>query len=62
MNPKNKKIDAWIIENTNKYLCGCGCGKFIIIHRRYYNLGIPLYGSGHQLAAAARKKRMHLNL
>ena len=61
MNPKNKKIDAWIAENRNKYLCDCGCGKFIIIYRRYYNLGIPIYCEGHRVAAA-RKKRMHLNL
>lgn len=47
MNHTNKKIDMWILENTNKHLCGCGCAKFIKIERRHYNVGIPKYVYGH---------------
>ncbi len=47
MNHPNRKIDKWILNNINRHLCGCNCGEFIKIERRYYNIGIPKYISGH---------------
>lgn len=47
MKTPNKKIDQWILDNTNKHLCSCGCQQFIKLKRRYYNSGIPKYIHGH---------------
>lgn len=43
----NHEIDKFIKENTNKYICKCGCGKYIKIIRQHYHVGIPKYIRGH---------------
>lgn len=50
--PKYKpEIDVWVDENTNKHLCKCGCGEYIIIRKDHYNIGIPKYIAGHYIKA-----------
>ena len=44
---RDKEIDQFVIDNQGKYFCECGCGEGIIIKRRYYNVGIPKFISGH---------------
>ena len=48
-NRKNKEkiINQFIKENTNKHICQCGCKKFIKIKRHHYNSKIPKYIHGH---------------
>lgn len=43
----NSDIDAWIIENKNKHICQCGCGRIIPILRCHYNRGIPKFIENH---------------
>lgn len=43
----NPEIDKFVIEHSGKHFCKCGCGKVIIIEKRYYNTGIPDYIWGH---------------
>ena len=46
--PRHKpEIDKWIDEHTNKHLCKCGCGEFIMMERRFYFNGIPEYIHNH---------------
>ena len=47
ISPINDIINIWIEENTNKYLCDCGCGKYIVIKKNHYYVGIPKYIHGH---------------
>jgi CDGSH-type Zn-finger protein len=53
---RNKEIDIWIEENTNKHLCTCGCNKYITIKRHHYSVGIPKYVTGHN----AKKKEIDI--
>jgi len=41
------KIDKFIEEHTNKHLCACGCGSYIVIKRHHYSDGIPKFIQGH---------------
>lgn len=40
-------VDRFVMDNTNKYLCACGCGSYIVIKRQHYREGIPKYIQGH---------------
>lgn len=44
------EIDVWMKEHEGKHSCKCGCGKLIIIERRYYHTGVPEYIQGHRLS------------
>jgi len=43
----NPKIDQFIAGNTNKHLCACGCGEYIVIKRNHYHEGIPRFIKNH---------------
>ena len=43
----NPEVDKFIEENTNKHLCGCGCGEYIKIVRDHYSMGIPKFIKNH---------------
>lgn len=43
----SKKALTWIEENTDKHICGCGCGKYIVVTESHYYYGIPKYIHGH---------------
>lgn len=44
---RNPEINQFVKENTNKHLCECGCGGYIVILRDHYWSGIPKYIHGH---------------
>ena len=51
---KRKLVDNWIIANTNKHLCGCGCNQFIIITKSHYYNGLAKYIRGHYFIGKKR--------
>lgn len=50
-----KGMDKWIVLNTNKHLCRCGCGEFIIIKRHHFSQGIPKFIVGHHSKTSKMK-------
>lgn len=46
---KTQEIDKFVEENTNKHLCKCGCGGYIVIQREHSRYGIPDYIHGHHV-------------
>ena len=49
LNINYKGRDKWVIANTNKHLCACGCGDYIVV-RKYHScssMGIPKFIHGH---------------
>lgn len=42
-------LNKWINNEQKKHrLCGCGCGKEIIIKKHHHTKGIPKYYNGHR--------------
>jgi len=44
-------VEEWIKFHTNKHLCACGCGEYIVIkaHHHEPKVGIPKYINGHNM-------------
>ncbi len=49
-------IDLWMDYNKNKYICKCGCKKYIIIKRFHYNRILPEYLPHHYPPVTEFKK------
>lgn len=43
------EIELWINENSNKYVCNCGCNKFIPVTKNNFRFGIPKHLNGHSI-------------
>lgn len=39
--------DKWIVANTDKHLCQCGCGDFVVIKKHHFSMGIARFIWGH---------------
>ncbi len=48
----------WKAENTNKHLCKCGCGGYIIIKHHHRSQGIPQFILGHHAKTDKMKKQI----
>jgi 5-methylcytosine-specific restriction enzyme A len=40
-------VQKWLIANQGKFICKCGCGEPIILHRDYHSKGVPHYRHRH---------------
>jgi len=48
---ENPEITKWVIDNTDKYKCLCGCEELIKIKRCHFWTSIPRYIQGHSSKA-----------
>jgi hypothetical protein len=58
LNINYKGRDKWVIANTNKHLCACGCGGYIVV-RKYHScssMGIPKFIHGHNTKTEEHRK------
>lgn len=44
---KNRKIKEWIVQESGKHFCQCGCNRLIEITANHAHNGIPKYLVGH---------------
>jgi len=56
LNINYKGKDKWIIANTDKYLCQCGCGRYIKIMKHHFSQGIPKFIHGHNAKTEEHRK------
>jgi hypothetical protein len=54
------KVEKFIVENTNKHLCGCGCDEYIVITEEHYPDGIPEFIQHHYCTMDAAKEIVKL--
>lgn len=40
-------IQQWLLDNQDRYVCQCGCGRPIKLQREYHSKGVPRYSHGH---------------
>ena len=46
---RNNELTQWLLDNTDRHLCQCGCGEFVIPNRdRYYRQAKTWFIPGHQ--------------
>jgi len=52
-------VKEWVEFHTNKHLCACGCGEYIVIkpHHHEPKVGIPKFISGHNNKTKEARKR-----
>lgn|GEM_PF-2542615 len=54
MRPKSRELENWIAESTDKYLCECGCGQYVVPTRHRYYQGCSMrFIDGHQNRGSA---------
>lgn len=41
------KVEKFIADNTNKHLCECGCGEYIVVTKNHYPNNIPEFIQHH---------------
>ena len=59
MRKMDGKVRKFIIDNTNKHLCECGCGNYIEIKPHHLYYGIPKYINGHHTKVNHPMKGKH---
>ena len=58
----NPEVDKFIEENTNKHLCGCGCGEYIKIVRDHYSMGIPKFIKNHGVRSEEVRNKLKISV